>query len=205
MLALWCDIKTRSPRAVHLLVVPASLLGNWQAEAARFAPRLRVLVAHPSAMTRAELDALDPSALEDVDVVVTTYGYVQRIPWLADVQWDTVVLDEAQAIRNPGTRQTRAVKAMRARSRFALTGTPIENRIGDLWSLFDFIRPGLLGSSTRFKAFVKQLRNDDGAADYGPLRTLVQPYILRRLKTDKRVISDLPDKTEVRAFCTLTK
>lgn len=205
MLALWCDIKARSPRAVHLLVVPASLLGNWQAEAARFAPRLRVLVAHPSAMTRAELDALEPRALKDVDVVITTYGYVQRLPWLAEVQWDTVVLDEAQAIRNPGTRQARAVKSMRARSRFALTGTPIENRIGDLWSLFDFIRPGLLGSSTRFKSFVKQLRGENGIADYGPLRALVQPYILRRLKTDKRVISDLPDKTEVHAFCTLTK
>jgi non-specific serine/threonine protein kinase len=205
MLALWCDIKARSPRAVHLLVVPASLLGNWQAEAARFAPRLRLLVAHPSAMTRAELDALEPSVLEDVDVVITTYGYVQRLAWLTEVKWDTVVLDEAQAIRNPGTRQARAVKSMRARTRFALTGTPIENRIGDLWSLFDFIRPGLLGSSARFKSFVKQLRNGDGAADYGPLRALVQPYILRRLKTDKRVISDLPDKTEVRAFCTLTR
>lgn len=97
------------------------------------------------------------------------------------------------------------MKSLRARSRFALTGTPIENRIGDLWSLFDFIRPNLLGSARAFSSFVKGLQGGGGGAAYGPLRALVQPYILRRLKSDKRVIADLPDKTEVRAFCSLTK
>ena len=187
----------------HLLVVPASLIANWQAEAARFAPHLRLLVAHPSALPAKELAALGPQRLGAVDVVVTSYGSVGRLPWMHDVQWSLVVLDEAQAIKNPGAQQTRRVKALKSRVRFALTGTPVENRLGDLWSLFDFICPGLLGSPTTFKRFVRRLEEDEQVG-YAPLRNLVRPYILRRLKSDKRVIADLPDKTEVKAYCTLT-
>src|SRR5262249_2274976 len=115
-----------------------------------------------------------------------------------------VVLDEAQAIKNPGTRQTRAAKQLDAEARIALTGTPIENRLGDLWSIFDFLNPGLLGSSREFTTFTKRLA-DRPHNPYGPLRDLVRPYILRRLKTDKTVISDLPEKTEVTAYCHLTR
>ena len=205
----------------HLLVVPASLLANWKAEAERFAPSLRVLIAHPSAMPREELSALGPEALASHDLVVVSYGAVHRFPWLAEVRFGLVIVDEAQAIKNPGARQTRAVKAIASRVRLALTGTPVENRAGDLWSIFDFVNPGLLGSAKEFSAFLKRAdtarRGPGGLSDestgdgeaqpspYAALRELVRPYILRRLKTDRRVIADLPDKTEVKAFCALTK
>jgi non-specific serine/threonine protein kinase len=143
-------------------------------------------------------------AFDNVDVVLTTYGTLMRQNWLQERQWRLLVLDEAQAIKNPASRQSRAIKNLRAASRIALTGTPIENRIGDLWSLFDFLNPGLLGSATRFKRFVKSLseRSDN---QYAPLRNLVSPYILRRLKTDRSIITDLPEKTEVTAYCGLSK
>jgi non-specific serine/threonine protein kinase len=115
-----------------------------------------------------------------------------------------VVLDEAQAVKNPAAKQTRTVKQLRAEARIALTGTPIENRLSDLWSIFDFINPGLLGSSKEFSSFVKRL-TDRPQNPYGPLRDLVRPYILRRLKTDKSIIADLPDKTEVKTFCPLSR
>ena len=147
----------------------------------------------------------DPGkALQDTDLVLTTYGMLLRQPWLPDVAWRLVVLDEAQAIKNPAARQTKAVKRLKADARIVLTGTPVENRLSDLWSLFDFICPGLLGSQEKFKRFVKTLEAREQNR-YAPLRSLVQPYILRRLKTDKRVIADLPEKTEVRAFCGLGK
>ena len=114
------------------------------------------------------------------------------------------MLDEAQAIKNPAAKQTKTVKQLKAETRIALTGTPIENRLGDLWSIFDFINPGLLGSSKEFSAFVKRLA-DRPHNPYGPLRDLVRPYILRRLKTDKSIIADLPDKTEVKTFCPLSR
>ena len=198
----------------HLLVVPASLLANWKAEAERFAPSVRVLVAHTSATPREELAALGPEALAEHDLVVVSYGAVHRFPWLAATSFGLVVLDEAQAIKNPAARQTRAVKALRSRVRLALTGTPVENRAGDLWSIFDFVNPGLLGSAKEFGAFLKRAGGagpasaGDGEAPpspYGALRELVRPYLLRRLKTDRAVIDDLPDKTEVKAFCSLTK
>jgi non-specific serine/threonine protein kinase len=204
MLLAQRERQTGANSPPHLLVVPASLLGNWQAEAARFAPSLRLLVAHASALPSKELLALPETSLVDVDVVLTTYGAVARVPWISERDWSLLVLDEAQAIKNPGSRQTRAVKALRARSRIALTGTPVENRLGDLWSLFDFLDPGLLGSPKQFAAFVKKLAARP-SEPYAPLRRLVQPYLLRRLKTDKRVIADLPDKTELKTFCGLAR
>ena len=136
--------------------------------------------------------------------MITSYGSLLRLPWLAEIPWQLAILDEAQAIKNPGAKQTRAVKQLRAQARIALTGTPVENRLGDLWSLFDFLNPGLLGSAKQFGAFAKQLAERAHNA-YGPLRELVRPYILRRLKTDKSIIADLPDKTEVKAFCALSR
>jgi non-specific serine/threonine protein kinase len=190
-------------RRASLLVAPASLLANWSAEIARFAPGLTVVVAHPSAAVAGPAPD-DPPDLSDVDLVITSYGFLARLPWLAATPWRLVVLDEAQAIKNPGARQTRNVKQLRAEARLALTGTPIENRLGDLWSIFDFINPGLLGSSKQFSAFVKHLAERPQEA-YGPLRELVRPYILRRMKTDRSIIADLPDKTEVKTFCPLSR
>ena len=187
----------------HLLVLPASLIGNWQAEMARFAPGLTVLVAHPSALPGKALAALPAERYGEVDVVLTSYGSLTRLPALRETRWSIVVLDEAQAIKNPGAQQTRAVKQLHSRVRFALSGTPVENHLGDLWSLFDFICPGLLGGAKAFGAFVKRLEQGEHAA-YAPLRNLVRPYILRRLKSDKRIIADLPDKTEVKAYCALS-
>ena len=187
-----------------LLVAPASLLANWAAEIERFAPNLRVIVAHPSAMPAAELGALSPHGLAKVDLVITSYGSLLRIPWLGKTSWQLAVLDEAQAIKNHAAKQTRAAKQIVAQARIALTGTPIENRLGDLWSIFDFINPGLLGSAKEFTSYTRRLADRPGNP-YGPLRDLVRPYILRRLKTDKSVIADLPEKTEVKAFCHLSR
>ncbi len=184
-----------------VLVAPASLLSNWAAEAQRFAPDLRVLIVHPSAMSAADLRALDSETLDGVDLVITSYGSLLRLPQLESIQWRLAVIDEAQAIKNPGAKQTRQVKKLKADTRIALTGTPVENRLSDLWSIFDFTHPGLLGSDKVFSNFANRLAK---AQHFGPLRTLVQPYILRRLKTDKRVIDDLPDKTELKAWCHLS-
>jgi non-specific serine/threonine protein kinase len=187
-----------------LLVLPASLLANWKTEIESFAPALRASYLHPSLQAEPADAAELFRQIEASDVVLTSYGMLLRMPELENVSWSLVVLDEAQAVKNPGARQTRAVKRLKARARIALTGTPVENRLSDLWSLFDFLCPGLLGSQTRFKEFAKALDKREGER-YAPLRNLVRPYILRRLKTDKSVIADLPDKTVVPAYCGLTK
>jgi SNF2 family DNA or RNA helicase len=188
-------------RAPSLLVAPASLLANWAAEIERFAPTLRFLIAHPSASSAEDLKATTSETLAAVDLVITSYGALLRYDWLAGTHWRVLVIDEAQAIKNPGAKQTRAVKQLIAHTRIALTGTPVENRLGDLWSIFDFTHPGLLGSGQAFGRYVRRLAE---AKTYRPLRELVRPYILRRLKTDKSVIADLPDKTEMKAFCYLS-
>ncbi len=195
--------RARGGEPPHLLVAPASLLANWQAEIERFAPSLTTLLAHPSAMPSRELADRAAGRLDGIDLVITTYGTLGRVEALRAREWSLVVLDEAQAIKNPGARQTLAVKALKAQARIALTGTPVENRLGDLWSLYDFLDPGLLGSTREFSAFVKRLaeRRDES---YAPLRRLIQPYLLRRLKTDRSIVADLPDKTEVKAFCLLS-
>jgi len=146
-----------------------------------------------------------PDNLHNIDLVMTTYGMVERIDWIKTHHWRNVILDEAQAIKNAGTKQAKAVKELKTDGRIVLTGTPIENRLSDLWSLFDFLNPGLLGSNAAFSKFVKSLAKQSEKVSYAPLRKLTQPYILRRLKTDKKIISDLPDKTEVTAWCGLSK
>jgi non-specific serine/threonine protein kinase len=201
-------------RKPSLLVAPASLLANWAAEIARFAPSLKIVVVHPSAArenapsVRASGSGAETGQSDDglagIDLAITTYGYLARSPQLSATSWQLVVIDEAQAIKNPSAKQTRAVKQLKSDVRIALTGTPIENRLGDLWSIFDFINPGLLGSSKQFSSFVNSLA-ERPHNPYGPLRDLVRPYILRRLKTDKSIIADLPDKTEVKAFCPLSR
>jgi superfamily II DNA or RNA helicase len=187
-----------------LLVAPASLLANWSAEIEKFAPELRTLIVHPSAMTAAQVKDFTPGQTAGLDLAITSYGSLLRIPALADQHWHFAILDEAQAIKNPGAKQTRAAKALTAEARIVLTGTPMENHLGDLWSIFDFINPGLLGSAKQFSRYARGLA--DGTDNpYGPLRELVRPYILRRMKTDKTIIADLPDKTEVKAYCSLSR
>ncbi len=205
VIALLLHLKQEAevPRKTSLLVVPASLVGNWKAEIERFSPSLSVLIAHPSeGVTEAD------DAVNDYDLVITTYTMLARLEWLRQRDWRLAILDEAQAIRNSGTGQSRAVKEIRAEGRIALTGTPVENRLSDLWSLFDFLNPGLLGGAKAFGRMAKQMAEgvSTGISNpYGPLRTLVRPYILRRLKTDKRVITDLPEKSEVNAYCGLSR
>jgi superfamily II DNA or RNA helicase len=190
--------------ALSLLVAPASLLANWSAEIEKFAPELRTQIVHASAMTEAQIKAFKPTHAANLDLTITSYGSLLRIPALTDIGWRLVILDEAQAIKNPGAKQTRVAKTLKARARIALTGTPVENHLGDLWSIFDFINPGLLGSAKQFSRYAKGLV-DRTENPYGPLRDLVRPYILRRMKTDKAIIADLPDKTEVNAYCGLTR
>jgi non-specific serine/threonine protein kinase len=205
VLALLLRLRAESghDRKPSLLVAPASLLANWASEIKRFAPKLTAVIAHPSAGAN-DFKSWEPDRVRGVDLVITTYGSVLRAPWMTDVGWRLVVLDEAQAIKNPDAKQTQAVKKLKAEARISLTGTPVENRLGDLWSLFDFINPGLLGSAKQFTKLTKRLASGPHTS-YGPLRELVRPYILRRLKTDKSVIPDLPDKTEMKAFCSLTR
>jgi non-specific serine/threonine protein kinase len=200
--------RNESPSAAPaLLVVPASLLGNWQSEAAKFAPGLRIAIAHPSGGAPDVLgdEKKIQRAFASADLVATTYGMVARQGALRRFPWSGVILDEAQAIKNPGSRQTKAVKELGAPVRVALTGTPVENSLGDLWSIFDFLNPGLLGSAPAFSRLAKGVSRSEDPARFAPLRKLVRPFILRRLKTDRSIISDLPDKTEMRAFCPLSK
>lgn len=197
--------QTPSP---SLLILPTSLLGNWQREIETFAPDLKLKILHRSAMDAESFRKIadDPSnELKGVDVVATTYGLARREKWLADVHWRMVILDEAQAIKNAGAAQTKAIKAIPGGGRIAMTGTPVENHLGDLWSLFDFCQPGLLGTAAEFHKFAKA---DDSRAlsqRLTALRRLTGPYILRRMKTDPRIISDLPAKTEMRVDCGLTQ
>lgn len=195
--------------APSLLILPASLIGNWRSEIERFAPSLHYFIAHPSDVsagtTSRDLENPSSMKLSSSDVVITTYGYLGRLPWLTEADWSLIVIDEAQAIKNAGSKQTRAVKMLKGRHRIALTGTPVENHLSDLWSLYDFLCPGLLGSAKEFERFVKGAEKSESQQRYAALRNLVRPYLLRRLKTDKRVIADLPEKTELPAYCSLTK
>jgi superfamily II DNA or RNA helicase len=195
--------RRNDEEGTDLLVVPASLVDNWRLEIERFAPELKVLIAHPSRIPSAELQKLSKERVDAHHAVITTYGTAVRTEWIKEYAWRHVILDEAQAIKNPAAKQTKAVKALRSRWRLALTGTPVENRLGDLWSIFDFLNPGLLGSAKLFNGLCKSMATSSHG--YAPLRRLVQPYVLRRLKTDKTVITDLPDKTEVTAHCLLSK
>ena len=192
-----------------LLIVPASLISNWISEIEKFTPDLKVHTAHPGFISSDDTGKNKSSIqknkneLNQFDLVITSYALAQRYEWLEGYHWNYLILDEAQAIKNPGTKQTRAIKKLNSSNRIIMTGTPVENKISDLWSLFDFINPGLLGNKTEFTKFVKKLKTHPEG--YSKLRKLISPYILRRLKTDKSVISDLPDKVEMKTFADLSK
>jgi SNF2 family DNA or RNA helicase len=181
-----------------------SVTGNWQKEAARFTPDLPVLVHHGLARNRgaAFSDAASRNAL-----VISTYSLLHRDQEiLRGVDWAGVILDEAQNIKNPETKQAKAARSFQSGYRITLTGTPVENNVGDLWSIMEFLNPGFLGSHGAFQMrFFKpiQVYGDTNAAER--LRKITGPFILRRLKTDKSIIADLPDKLEMKVFCNLTK
>ncbi|MFI6386717.1 DEAD/DEAH box helicase [Nonomuraea sp. NPDC050540] len=181
-----------------LLVCPMSLVGNWQREAARFAPGLKVYVHHGGGR--------DATQAEDADLVITTYGTAQRdLETLKGLTWQRVVCDEAQAIKNSGTLQARAVRAIPTRTRLALTGTPVENHLAELWSIMEFCNPGMLGTRTRFRSRYQEpieARQDEQATL--ALKRATGPFVLRRLKTDRSIITDLPEKLEVKEWCSLT-
>lgn len=186
-----------------LLILPASLLSNWISEIERFYPSLPWFAAHPDLHKPGQVPVLDGERLKTLDLVITTYQMVQRYTWLQENHWHYVILDEAQAIKNPGTKQTKAVKGLKAQNRIIMTGTPVENSLSDLWSLFDFVNPGLLGNLKEFGEFTKRLSS--APAGYARLRNVISPFILRRLKSDKTIISDLPEKVEMKSWAPMSK
>ena len=198
ILAFLEALRAQKPNGKALLIVPASLLGNWQKEAARFTPDLPVEILHGAhAATLSERFVQSAAFL-----TVTTYRMAMSIEALEEPLWDCIILDEAQAIKNPGTKQTRQIKRLKSRMRIAMTGTPIENDLSNLWSLFDFLNKGLLGSMEEFRGFCRGLeQNPEG---YAKLKNMIAPFLLRRVKTDKKIISDLPDKLEQLDYVTLS-
>ena len=190
ILAFLEALREQNPNGKALLIVPASLLGNWQKEAARFTPEMTVEILHGAHAPELSERSNNSNAF----LTITTYRMAMSIEALEKPLWDCIILDEAQAIKNPATKQTRQIKKMKSRMRIAMTGTPIENDLSNLWSLFDFLNKGLLGSMTEFKAFCRGLeKNPEG---YAKLRNMIAPFLLRRVKTDKKIISDLPEKLE---------
>ncbi|MFO0861374.1 MAG: DEAD/DEAH box helicase [Phycisphaerales bacterium] len=186
-----------------LLVVPMSVVGNWIHETARFCPELKVLVHHGA--DRLNEDAFVERARQS-DMVVTTYSLAHRDKdLLTKVQWGRLVLDEAQYIKNPGAKQSQAVRSIAAERRVALTGTPVENRLSELWSIMDFLNPGYLGSAGGFRQrFAVGIERYRDRAKLEQLKGLVKPFILRRLKSDPTVVADLPEKVESKEYCPLT-
>ena len=192
-------LRKREKNARVLLIVPASLLGNWQREAEKFAPKMDLSILHGSSAP-----VLGRWVSEtDAFLNITTYGMASRIKELKDVEWSCIILDEAQAIKNPATKQTKEIKKLSGRMRIAMTGTPIENDLTNLWSLFDFLNKGLMGTSTEFGQFTKRLKEQP--EKYAQLKSMVAPFMLRRVKTDKSIIADLPEKLETIDYAALSK
>lgn len=196
------DLKRLAPT---LLIAPTSVVGNWEHELHRFAPHLKVVVHHGSDRTT---DSKEFKTLcRTHDVVITSFTLVRKdANLLSDLTWHRIVLDEAQNIKNPKTAQTKSILKLNANHRLALTGTPVENRLLDLWSIFNFLNPGYLGNQTQFrKQFELPIQRDNSQTRSTTLKKLVEPFILRRVKTDQSIIKDLPDKVEQKLFCNLTK
>jgi len=204
MLALAQQRKMAGRKGPILLVCPTSVMDNWRREAARFTPELSVTIHHGTGRRKGEEFARDAAGH---DIVVSSYGLVHRdIEFIRRVRWGGVVLDEAQNIKNPETKQSKAVRSLDAGFRFALTGTPVENSVGDMWSIMEFLNPGLLGTRAEFRRnfFLPiQADRDEQAAE--TLRRITGPFMLRRLKTDRTVITDLPEKMEMNIYCSLTR
>ena len=212
VLALVLDEKNRGARrsteglgpGPTLVVCPTSVVGNWEREAKKFVPQLKVAVHHGVRRAR---EGDFSKKVAGADLVITSYSLLDRDRLVLDsMQWSRMVLDEAQNIKNPEAKQTRAVRSLRAPRRLALTGTPVENHLGELWSIMEVLNPGLLGSASAFRehfALPIERYHEQDAADR--LRALTRPFVLRRLKTDRSIITDLPDKLEMKVLCNLTR
>ncbi len=187
-----------------LVVCPTSVIDNWKKEASRFAPGLSVMIHHGTGRKKDDAFATES---ERHDIVITSYGLMQRdVEFVRKMQWEGVILDEAQNIRNPSTGHARAARSLEAGFKFALTGTPVENNVGDLWSIMEFLNPGLLGTRAQFRRnFLTPIQKGRDVAAIKTLRKMTGPFILRRLKTDRSVISDLPEKMESDVYCPLTR
>ncbi|MBD1853406.1 DEAD/DEAH box helicase [Cyanobacteria bacterium FACHB-502] len=195
-------IKTLPPT---LLIAPTSVVGNWHREIQKFAPKLKAIVHHGNQRTKAS-EAFQQTCLEH-DLIITSFTLARKdIRLLTSVDWHRVVLDEAQNIKNPKADLTKSILKLTALHRLALTGTPIENRLLDLWSIFNFLNPGYLGNQTQFRrSFELPIQKHSDLRQSETLKKLVEPFILRRVKTDQAIIKDLPDKVEQKLYCNLTK
>ncbi len=200
---LLSDLADSGQRRI-LLICPTSVVGNWQRELSRFGPSLRVLVHHGGTRKKgAEFQRM----ISGCDIVLSSYALLLRdIETLNSVRWRGVVLDEAQNIKNAETKQARAARSLQADYRIALTGTPVENNIGELWSIFDFLNPGLLGTKREFKErYFIPIHRDNNPEAIEQLRAATGPFLLRRLKTDPEIVKELPEKLEMKVFCNLTR
>lgn len=198
------DKQGQSKPGPTLLVCPMSIVGNWQREIQRFAPSLKVMIHHGVERLCGQVFA---KQVRKHDIVITTYSLTHRDEeHLINIDWECIVLDEAQNIKNPEAKQTQAIKRLAAKHKIAMTGTPVESRLSELWSIMNFLNQGYLGSArdfrTRFAIPIERYHDADRAAK---LKRLIQPFVLRRLKTDKTIINDLPEKMEMKVFCNLTK
>ena len=199
---LLLDLKSEGQT---LLIAPTSVLSNWQKEIERFAPKLRVLIHHGG--KRHKQEKIFQTAIEQYDIIITSFSLARKDAKLFNsLKWQRLVLDEAQNIKNPKAAQTKAILNLNSEYRHALTGTPVENRLLDLWSIFNFLNPGYLGKQAQFnKSFEIPIQRDNDRVQSTILKKLVEPFILRRVKTDKDIIKDLPDKVEHKQYCNLTK
>lgn len=197
--------KKRAVLPPTLLIAPTSVLGNWFKELERFAPELSAVVHHGS--DRAKTKKAFTQLCQEYDLLITSFSLVRRDATLLEsVDWHRIVLDEAQNIKNPKTAQTKAILKLSGHHRLALTGTPVENRLLDLWSIFNFLNPGYLGKQSQFrKNFELPIQRNNDKIQSAMLKKLVEPFILRRVKTDKSIIKDLPEKVEQKLYCNLTK
>ncbi|MGB3137459.1 MAG: DEAD/DEAH box helicase, partial [Nodosilinea sp.] len=196
--------EAAQPVSPTLLIAPTSVVGNWYHEIEKFAPHLRAVVHHGGDRSQ------EPKAFKAIcrshDLLITSFTLARKdAKLLGDVTWHRIVLDEAQNIKNPKAAQTKAILKLNADHRLALTGTPVENRLMDLWSIFNFLNPGYLGTQAQFrKQFELPIQKENSPTRSATLKKLVEPFILRRLKTDQSIIKDLPDKVEQKLFCNLT-
>jgi len=199
------SIKKSDPgMGTVLLVCPMSVVGNWEREFERFAPSLKIWIHHGSSRTKGN-DFTD--IIKNHDVIITTYHLTARdVEVLTFVSWSAVILDEAQNIKNPQTNQTKAIKRLTSDRKVALTGTPVENRLLELWSIMDFLNPGYLGTQHAFQErYTIQIEQDKDQKATSELRRLIRPFVLRRMKTDQSIITDLPEKMESKVYCSLTR
>lgn len=203
-LALVSKDRENGEKRPTLLLCPTSVVNNWKKEAEKFTPDLEIMIHHGAGRKKRETFTKEA---EKAGIVISSFGLLQRdIEFLKAVNWAGIILDEAQNIKNPETKQAKAARLLEGDYRIALTGTPVENHVGDLWSVMEFLNPGLLGTQTSFKnRFFKPIQTSGDPEASALLKKITGPFILRRLKTDKNIISDLPDKQEMKVYCSLTK